>query len=181
MHSPDPDELLMAQVASGRGESLEPLVRRHAAPLVSFLQRMTGDHGRAEDLFQDTFMTVWRKRGTYKFPRPFKPWLYAVAMNACRAAFRSTKPMSELPNDPPASSRPDAPPDHAITTETVARINAVIQNMPPAQRAVVALRVWDGLSYADIATSIGRSEATVRSHMSHGLAALRQALGHLVE
>ena len=49
--------------------------------------------------------------------------------------------------------------------------------MPPAQRAVVALRVWDGLGYSEIAEAVGRSEATVRSHMSHGLKDLRQALG----
>ena len=52
----EPDELLMAQVAKGRGESLEPLVRRYTVPLVSFLQRMTGNRDRAEDLFQEILM-----------------------------------------------------------------------------------------------------------------------------
>jgi RNA polymerase sigma-70 factor (ECF subfamily) len=174
----EPDELLMAQVASGRGESLEPLVRRYAVPLVSFLARMTGDGGRAEELFQDTFLAVWRKRRTYQFPRPFKPWLYAVALNACRADFRSAKdtPVT-LPDDVPESVGSAGPAEHAIATETGARIARAVANLPPVQRAVVALRVWDGLSYPQIAEAVGRTEATVRSHMSHGLATLRQAIG----
>jgi len=174
--TPEPDELLMAQVAKGRGESLEPLVRRYAVPLVSFLRRMTGSTESAEELFQETFFAVWRKRATYQFPRPFKPWLYAVALNAGRAAFRSAKPMMELPMDEPADPLTDSPPERAIATETAARIARAVQNLPANQRAVVAMRVWDGLSYAQIAEVTGRTEATVRSHMSHGLAALRQVL-----
>ena len=46
----------------------------------------------------------------------------------------------------------------------------------PQQRTVVVLRVWDGLSYAEIAELVGKQEATVRSHMHHGLAALRKYL-----
>ena len=48
--------------------------------------------------------------------------------------------------------------------------------LPPAQRAVVTMRVWNGLSYHEIAEAVGRSEATVRSHMFHALAAIRRHL-----
>jgi len=172
---PEPDELLMAQVAKGRGESLEPLVRRYTVPLVSFLQRMTGNRDRAEDLFQETFLAVWRKRATYKFPRPFKPWVYAVALNTCRAEFRGREDFDMLPSDV-ATNDPANPAECTIATETATRIARIIELMPPIQRAVVALRIWDGLGYPEIAEAIGRSEATVRSHMSHGLAELRKAL-----
>jgi RNA polymerase sigma-70 factor (ECF subfamily) len=52
--------------------------------------------------------------------------------------------------------------------------------LPPQQRVVVVLRVWDGLSYAQIAEVLGRTEATVRSHMHHGLIALRKDLDPLL-
>lgn len=175
MTPPEPDELLMAQVAKGRGESLEPLVRRYTVPLVSFLHRMTGKYDRAEDLFQETFLAVWRKRATYQFPRPFKPWVYAVALNTCRAEFRGREDFEMLPTDV-AVSDPSDPVEKSIATETSTRIAKVIELMPPIQRAVVAMRIWDGLGYPEIAEAIGRSEATVRSHMSHGLAELRKAL-----
>ena len=51
-----------------------------------------------------------------------------------------------------------------------------VAQMPAAQRTVLVLRVWNHLSYAEIAQVVGRSEATVRSHMFHGLANLRKYL-----
>src|SRR6266571_9373160 len=83
------DEWLMAQVALGKRDHLEPLVRRYASPLLTFIQRMVGDAHRSEELFQDVFLAVWSKRRQYQFPRPFKPWLYGIALNKCRADFRS--------------------------------------------------------------------------------------------
>jgi RNA polymerase sigma-70 factor (ECF subfamily) len=165
----------MAQVAAGRSESLEPLVQRYSGPLVRFLHHLTGDRDRAEDLFQDTFLMVWRKRATYQFPRPFKPWLYTIAVNVSRAAFRTMKEFVMLSSDVP-TNEPAGPPGQAIAAETAHRINRVIESMPPMQRAVVTLRIWEGLEYAEIASVIGKTEATVRSHMSHGLADLRAAL-----
>lgn len=177
MQAPEPDELLMAQVAAGRGESLTPLVQRYTVPLVSFLHRMTGDRDRAEDLFQESFLNVWRKRRTYTFPRPFKPWLYAIAVNVARAAYRSAKEMVALPAGVSPMSKEPSPHEDAIGAESSAKIAAAIRNLPEAQRAVLAMRVWDGMSYGQIAEAIGRTEATVRSHMSHGLATLRAAMG----
>jgi len=61
-----------------------------------------------------------------------------------------------------------------IATETAALLAQAVQQLPPQQRAVVVLRIWEGLSYGEIAQIVGRTEATVRSHMHHALANLRQ-------
>src|SRR5438309_1709854 len=84
----DRDEWLMAQVAADKRDHLEPLVRRYANALLTFIRRMVGDAHRSEELFQDVFLAVWVKRKQYQFPRPFKAWLYAIAANKCRAWFR---------------------------------------------------------------------------------------------
>src|SRR6185295_1745929 len=81
---PDRDERLMEQVAQGKRECLEPLVRRHANALLTFIQRMVGDRHRSEELFQEVFLAVWRKRAQYQSPRPFKAWLFGIALNKCR-------------------------------------------------------------------------------------------------
>src|SRR6516162_83355 len=85
------DEWLMTQVALGKREWVEPLVRRHGAALLGFLERMACDRHRAEELFQDVFLTVWVKRHQYQEGRPFKPWLYAIAANKCHEAARRRK------------------------------------------------------------------------------------------
>src|SRR5438067_421533 len=82
------DEWLMAQVALGKRDYLEPLIRRYASPLLTFIQQMVRDRHRSEELFQEVFLAVWTKRRQYQFPRTFKSWLYAIAVNKCRAAFR---------------------------------------------------------------------------------------------
>lgn len=171
------DEWLMAQVAEGRRELLEPLVRRYASPLLTFIRRMVGDRHRSEELFQEAFLAVWAKRKQYQFPRPFKPWLYAIALNKCRESFRGRElPAVELKDGLMPMSAGPAPDETVISTETATLVAAAVGHLPAQQRAVVVLRIWDSLSYADIAATVGRTEGTVRSHMHHGLAAMRKYL-----
>jgi RNA polymerase sigma-70 factor, ECF subfamily len=169
------DEWLMAQVAVGERAPLEVLVRRYAGPLVSFLARMVRDRHRSEELFQDVFLAVWLKRRQYQFPRPFKPWLYAIAANRCHAVARTRHPAAPLDDAVPVAAG-RSPDESAVATETAALVAAAVTLLPPQQRAVVVLRTWEGMSYGEIAEALGRTEATVRSHMHHGLAALRKYL-----
>lgn len=170
----------MAQVALGKRDQLEPLLRRYASPLLTFIRRMIGDEHRSEELFQEIFLAVWRSRGQYQFPRPFKAWLYQIAVNKCRAAFRGHFPrlIGSLEEDSPATplAPEPSPADTLIATETATLVGTAVRQLPRQQRLVVVLRIWDGLSYAEIADIVGRTEATVRSHMHHGLATLRRYL-----
>src|SRR5262249_48602582 len=144
------------------------------------IRRMVGDLHRSEELFQEVFLAVWAKRRQYQHPRPFKPWLYAIALNRCRAAFRrpsAPAPVSLEDGAAPVPAAPDGSPvETAIATETAALIAGAVTLLPPQQRAVVVLRIWEQMSYAEIADAVGCSEATVRSHMHHGLLALRKHL-----
>ncbi|MFO0879932.1 MAG: sigma-70 family RNA polymerase sigma factor [Gemmataceae bacterium] len=176
------DEWLMAQVAFDRSDLLEYLIRRHATGLLTFLTRMTGDAHRAEELFQEVFLAVWLKRRQYQHPRPFRPWLYAIAMNRCRADFRVRKP---VPHSLDSQVEPAAcgasPEEQAISAEVAGQVSDAVTQLPPQQRAVVVLRIWQGLPYARIAEIVGCTEGTVRSHMHHALAGLRAILDPLVQ
>lgn len=173
----DRDEWLMAQVAFGRADLLEPLVRRHAPGLLTFLTRMIGDRHRAEELFQEVFLAVWVKRRQYQHPRPFRPWLYAIALNRCRAIFRlRTPPPVALVSQREPESQETSPEDHLIAAETAQQVSQAVTHLPPQQRAVVVLRVWQNLPYARIAEIVGCTEGTVRAHMHHALASLREML-----
>src|SRR6516225_4995465 len=122
------DEWLMARVALGERDCLEPLVRRHATRLLTFIERMAGDRHRAEELFQEVFLAVWVKRRQYQFPRPFKPWLYTIAANRCHAAARGRRPPDSLEDAAPwapASTVP-SPEESAVATETAALVAAAV-------------------------------------------------------
>ena len=178
MQGQQTDEWLMGQVAAGNQELLEPLVRRYGSPLLTYLHRMIGDRHRGEELFQEVFLAVWLKRKSYQYPRAFKPWLFAIATNRCRADFRKVRPPQVMLDESEAVpvTAGASPTDAAISTETANLVEAAVAQLAPQQRAVVVMRIWNQLSYAEIAESVGRSEGTVRSHMHHGLAALRRFL-----
>ena len=171
------DEWLMAELAEGKREALEPLIRRHATPLLSFIQRMVGDCQRSEDLFQEVFCAVWTKRRQYQLGRPFKPWLYAIALNACRADFRRPTLTWVSEESGAVLAAPGlSPAEAAVATETAALVARAVTLLPSQQRAVVVLRIWQQLDYSAIADIVDCSESTVRSHMHHGLCALRKYL-----
>ena len=171
------DEWLMGQVRRGRRDALEKLVRRYANPLLTFIERMVGNRHRSEELFQDVFLRIWTKRKQYTLERPFRSWLFAIAANACRADFRRHTPVlfesGRLDATPSAASTPA---QAAIAGETAALVEAAVAQLPPLQRMVVVLRVWNGLKYGEIAEISGIPENTVRSHMHRGLAAMREYL-----
>lgn len=177
MTAPDTsDEYLMSRVAHGEPEQLETLLRRHAPRLLAFLVRMVGDRHRSEELFQEVFLAIWINRYRYEYPRPFKPWLYAIAVNKCRASFRGRK-LDTLPLEETNGVLVGPSPSEAlIAAEEAALVAEAVDHLPEQQRSVVLLRVWEMLSYATIAEIVGCTEATVRSHMHHGLASLRRYL-----
>jgi RNA polymerase sigma-70 factor (ECF subfamily) len=174
------DEWLMGQVADGKRECLEPLVRRYASPLLTYIERMVGNRHQAEELFQEVFLAVWVKRRTYRLPHAFRSWLFAIAANRCRQAFRRARPagnatLSES-SAPEAMSSGPTPVEAVLATETAQLVAAAVAQLPPQQRLVVVLRNWNGLSYAEIAEVLGRSEGAVRAHMHHALAGVRKYL-----
>lgn len=172
------DEDLMRRVSRGSREAMEPLVRRYASPLLTFVQRMVGDRHRAEELFQEALLAVWQYRGRYAYPRPFRSWLFGIAANKCRADFRTLPEIPQrLPEgfDPPAT-RELSPAEVAISAEVATLVTQAVATLPPRQRAVLVLRLWNGMTYAEIAEALGCSEATIRSQMFHALGGMRRHL-----
>src|SRR3954447_15949399 len=84
------DEDLARQLQQGDRGALTALVERHYDSLLGYLYRMTrGDRSLAQDLVQETFLRALRGIGGYQYPRPFKPWLYAIATNLARNHYTS--------------------------------------------------------------------------------------------
>ena len=174
------DEYLMAEVARGSHSHLEPLVRRYARPLHSLIRRLVVDPHLADDLFQDTFVSVWKSRAMFDTTRRFRPWLYRIAVNHCRAMMRRRTlvitPACEEPQLATAISRESDGPAVAIATETADLVTAAVAALPDKQREVVVMRVYEDLPYAEIARIVGRQESTVRSLMHHALRTLRRTM-----
>ena len=172
------DEALARGVQAGRPDDLAALVERHHSPLLGFLYRLTGgDRPLAEDLVQETFLRVLRGIGHYQAPRPFKPWLYAVAVNAARDHFKraETRRTAPMPLDYDAPGEPS--PLHAVLEdETWAQVAGAVRALPAQQREVLLLRYSEGWALADIAAALGIPEGTVKSRLSIALSRVRAHL-----
>lgn len=173
------DEALMLMVARGRRQHLEPLVRRYANSLLTLIRRMIGSQHRSEELFQEVFLAVWMSRRRYRYPGVFRSWLFGIATNKCREELRRRRPKPSALDDCPepklASGNP-SPEQCAVNSETAALVATAVGRLPDAQKAVVVLRIYNGLSYREIGETVARSEATVRSNMFHALASMRKYL-----
>lgn len=178
-HPRETDQTLMIRAACGERDALDTLIRRHANGLLTFIHRMIGDRHRAEELFQEVFLAVWVRRASYKFGRPFRPWLYGIAMNKCREEFRKSRPVAvDFQADPPVPVLADdpTPTETVLASERAVHVAHAVAALPDQQRTVVVLRIWNGLSYGEIAEAMRKTQGTVRSHMFHALAAMRRYL-----
>lgn len=176
------DESLALGVQEGNRADLARLVERHHSPLLGFLYRMTGgDRALAEDLVQEAFLRVLRAIGQYRYPRPFKPWLYAIAVNLARDYFkRADTRHNERPGDDApfwAELAGGAPPEEGVLVEDEARrVAAAIAALPAHQREAVILRYYQEFSLAEIAEALAIPVGTVKSRLTLGLRRLKERL-----
>jgi RNA polymerase sigma-70 factor (ECF subfamily) len=177
------DERLMLRFQGGDVRAFEELVRRHRTPVFSFLLRLVGDRGRAEDLCQETFLRVVGAAERWEPRALFRTWLYAVARNqaldeARRQAFRRTEPLDD-PARPGAASDDPAPDRAAEAALVRPKLEAALAALPGEQREVFLLREHAGLRFHEIAEVTGVPENTVKSRMRYALEALREKLEEL--
>ncbi|MFW5798529.1 MAG: RNA polymerase sigma factor [Planctomycetota bacterium] len=176
-----PDRQLLQGFVDGRPVMLAQLVRRYRQPLYGFLYRLTGDRGRSADLFQDTFLRVLKYAGSFDGRSRVRTWIFAIAINLCRSQWRR----KTLPQVSLAAARQlgEAPDMHRDMDRVILnhRIDAALAELPPQQREVVVLTLYEEMSYPEISRLVGRPLGTVKSQMRLALAKLRPALKDLAE
>jgi RNA polymerase sigma-70 factor, ECF subfamily len=174
------DEELVEQVRAGDMSAYDRLVRRYLRRAFVVAFRLLEHREDAEDLVQETFMTVLSQLHTYESGRPFAPWMYRIlinrGLNARRS--RSRRRMEAIPEDVagPGLETPDMLAERA---DVRARFRDSLAELPPRQRLVVQLIEIDGLSRGEVAKVLDLSEATVRWHISEARRVLRRVLAPL--
>jgi RNA polymerase sigma-70 factor (ECF subfamily) len=182
------DEELLADFQQGDAGAFERLLRRHRAPLYTFLLRMLGDRERAEDLAQETFLRVVKGAKDWEPRARFQSWMYAIARNLCtdrarRDRFRKAESLDAEPAEGTSASILDAVadpgplPDRAAESERLRPLlERALLSLPPEQREVFLLREQAGVPFKEIAELLGANENTVKSRMRYALEGLRKAL-----
>jgi RNA polymerase sigma-70 factor (TIGR02960 family) len=186
---PDP---LVAAAKAGDEAAFATLVERHRRELHVHCYRMVGSFEEAEDLVQETFLRAWRKRESFAGGPGFRAWLYRIATNASLDAIRrssrrvaSLGSFAEVPWLQPYPDQlldevapSDAEPDAVVVARETIELTfmAVIQLLPPQQRAVLILRDVLEWSAAEAAALLDTSVAAANSALQRARATLREQL-----
>ena len=175
---------LLARVAAGEQELFRVLVERHQDRLVGLCRRLLHDPEEALDAAQEVFVKAFRKAGRLEPRGQLYTWLYRVAVNQCLNRLRRRRLVRFLPLTRPGAEAeveldpPDTGADPLAALETRRRWQATreaIGRLPPGQRTVLVLARWEGLSYRQIAETLGITIKAVESRLVRAMRNLRRA------
>ena len=191
----DPDEKttnedLMGRVRLENKHAFEVLIHRHQRSVLNFIFRFMGNHTDAEDLTQEVFLRIWKAARTYKPDAKFTTWLYRIATNLCINKQRAIRIRSLFAQSHSQEQRQGSktsfimgentehitPEDRLIDSEQSVQIINALNELPTSQRLAVVLKVYDEMSYQEIAQIMGRTVTAVDSLLIRAKKNLRKKL-----
>jgi RNA polymerase sigma-70 factor (ECF subfamily) len=178
---------LIGRCAAGDQTACAELVSGHERMVFQLALHLLGDRDEALDLSQDVFFSVFRTIHNFRGQSALKTWIYRIVINQARNRQRwwRRRHKSEqvsldqhvLLHGDLRQPGDDSSPDRAFARKQLAeRLWAALDRLPFDQRTVIVLREVDGLSYDDIAFSLGVAVGTVKSRLTRARQTLRRQL-----
>jgi len=177
-----------ARARAGEREAFRELIELTTPRIYRLALRVLGDPDEADDVVQETYIRAWGRLEELRDPAAVMGWLSRVARNAARDRLRWWKrrkresfdeagaPLARLVTM--ADSAPLA--DEALAAaQTGAAVARAVASLPDKHRVVLLLREADGMSYEEIAESLGVAVGTVESRLHRARAALARKLERL--
>jgi RNA polymerase sigma-70 factor (ECF subfamily) len=178
---------LVQRCALGDDEACGELVSEHQRMVYQLGLHLLGDHNEALDLSQEVFLRVFRTIHRFRGHSALRTWIYRIVVNQARNRLRwwrrryrgqqvSLEDHIRSHGDLPAPGNPEAPDRMYSRRELAARIWGALEALPFEQRTAMVLREIDGLSYDEIAYSLGVAVGTVKSRLARARESLRARL-----
>jgi RNA polymerase sigma-70 factor (ECF subfamily) len=188
---------LVAELKSGSEQAFALLIAQYSHPIYSLIARSLRDPADAADVTQEVFVKVFRNIATFHGEASLRTWIYRIALHEVSNQRRwwGRHKSQELYLDAPienqqgesfcladALATTDASPyDCYVRSQLKARVEAALLTVPQVFREVVILREIEGFGYEEIAELLHVNLGTVKSRLTRGRAALREALVPKVE
>ncbi|OJU70054.1 MAG: RNA polymerase subunit sigma [Rhizobiales bacterium 63-7] len=176
--APSPDALveMMAQVAQRRDRQAFALLFRYFGPrLKTFFLRWTPSSAAAEDLVQETMLTVWRKASYFDAGRAgVATWIFTIARNIRIDHLRRQRDPLSLQPEPDIA--PETVEDGVLGAERDARVRSALTALSPEQQTIIRLSYFSEKSQTEIADELGIPLGTVKSRTRLAMNRLRALL-----
>jgi RNA polymerase sigma-70 factor, ECF subfamily len=174
-------DLINRVAARSDAEAFRQLYQGFAPRIKSYMMRRGADAATAEELAQETLLTVWRKAGLYTSDKgTAATWIFTIARNLRIDRLRREVPWQELPEGHDETPSDDTAPDERVVErERERRVRDVMATLPKDQSEIVSLSYLDGLSHSEIAERLDLPLGTVKSRMRLAYQKIREAVEDL--
>ncbi|HMG21083.1 MAG TPA: sigma-70 family RNA polymerase sigma factor [Kofleriaceae bacterium] len=173
----DPDRELAERFRDGDRAAFDALVRRHQKGMWRLIRRYVKSGADAADVTQLAFVRAFRGLAAFRGTATVRSWLYRIAINCALSWLRDHRreqpaeiAEDALTDDNPALAQLSAGDDRA-------RLRVAIAQLPPKQKLVLELRVFDDLSFKEVAELAECSENTAKVNFHYAVKRLRDILG----
>jgi len=174
------DELqgdIIRRARGGDHTAFERVVRHYSVMIYNLVLRFFGNADDAWDAGQEIFLRLHSQFGKYDPGRPFKPWLYALAMNVCRNKVRrggKTVPLDDYAAAGLQSA--ESPVNEAVRRDLAAVLRAEVASLPTDYREIIVLRYLEGASYEELAEILDLPLGTVKNRLFRARELLKERL-----
>lgn len=188
------DETALIQAAqAGDRDAFEELVRAYDQKVLRLAMNLLRSPEDARDVYQETFLRVYRNLGNFRFDCSFHTWVYRIATNICLDMLRKRKVRKE---ESPVLATPEGtvdrlesvaeqragldPQKQLVSGQIRRRVKAALAELSPRERMVFELRHYDGLRLRSIGETLGTTEEAAKNCLFRATQKMRAALGDLV-
>jgi RNA polymerase sigma-70 factor (ECF subfamily) len=167
------DHILILRCQLRDRQAFAELIDRYQRPVRYFIARLIGSQDLADELCQETWLTVLSKIHTLRNTATFTVWLYRIARNKVYQELRRRKAAIELDE---ALAAPDSTEAEIGSLEDAAKLHRCLEKLKPLHKEVLLLRFLEEMSYEQIADVLDCNLGTVRSRIFHAKLALKKEL-----
>ena len=173
----DPDRELVDRFQAGERVAFDQLVRRHQRGVWHLVRRYVKRDADASDVTQQAFVRAFKGLVTFRGAASVRSWLYRIAINCSLSWLRDHRreEPTELAED--AMVEQSSAPARMMSGQEGVRLRAAIQQLPPKQKLVLELRVFDDLSFKEVAELAECTENTAKVNFHYAVKRLRDILG----
>lgn len=160
----------------GDSSAFEELYAEYVSAIYKFVYYRTSHKQTAEDVTSEVFMKALGRIQQFDESKgTFQSWLYAIARNSVVDHYRTKKETVDIEEAHEVGENHDLG-GHVDRARELEKVRAYLETLPEDQREIVMLRVWDDLSYQQIAEIVGKSEAACKMTFSRAIGKLRKEM-----